>query len=1152
MGSQGEEEEVKGLESPTVTGRRGGRGRGVSVSKYHSIFNTTYVSTEINPDQDYSGNFIKDIVDNIVSTSVLSSLRKRVINLAVCNSRGVVSKLTSIQNMLVDGDLDVLGITETLLQHEKRPRVPGYFPMFRNRVGRTGGGVALLIKDKYKGMVVKEEQGEEDCEFVSVTFTCFEPRVSVVVYYGQQENTVPRETICRHLAAVLASAEKLHLDGNLVFLVGDFNVHVGNRVCENTNTSVSPGGQALLSMLEETDMEVINNLNQSGGSGHTHYDRTAGSSNILDLVLTNDSSLVTWLEVDEKFQRTPYRWKWSTAAPHCRQKVKMFSDHCAIHWQAAVQVKSDEGNVKAPKVTRWRYGKPGGHEVYHDHLESKFADLLAVVTANPDINEAVRIVLEEVDAAKAVGYGKTTNTATKTKRLEEEKEWKRKMMEIEEFVTNIEEKYSKPMTRIWSARKGILLEGRYAEDSAVKNHWTGQMLRERDEIADFSLEFNRKVLEKTEPLGQWSDVRNQKVEQTKWAMLLENAESKKPISNREFQRALWEVAEKNKDVYQDLNRSGPKFKQVIMQLIQRIYMTGEIPEVFKETVLMKLHKKGAKNVMDNYRWLHLKNWLPKLTEKVVLLKLKQRICEATPEAQLGGQPLGSCAEHLVAVNTVLNMRLAAGKATVIHLYDVRKCFDQVNLWDVGWEAAQAGIVGRDLRFLMGINQDIRMRVCGDDRPDSFFTARDTVGQGMVSACLGSALTISRVVDRHFQSKADKITIGDVQVEPCEFVDDILSLDEDAAAGKDSCARVSASLDELALRAHPTKSVRIVVGPRKKREEVERINDASPEIIQEFEVKSTQSDMYLGMLISQEGPRASCTANIELKRAKVAVRTQLISRILKEEKIKRLGWMRAAVGLIQGIVLQVLTYGTESNIQMTKTQERAMEKIYKDSVYSIMELSKYANYSAVMFELGLMPVEDVIKLKKINFTNKLMHVKAAGMCYQLLRQQRKETPEKGLLAEVAAACDLYELPDVGENFVEKNVIDSSVKQAVATRLWLETFDSTKTFKHWTPEMTMNRSYFMMPKLESKLLLALRIGELNFKLSRKRESLQRYGGLECFVGVCLGLDGPQHVSECFGYEARLKPGHSEKELAEYLKELHLERMKKYSLPLVYMKP
>ena len=77
MGLQEEEEEVKGLESPTVTGRRGGRGRVVSVSKYHSIFNTTYVSTEINPDQDYSGNFIKDIVDNIVSTSVLSSLRKR-------------------------------------------------------------------------------------------------------------------------------------------------------------------------------------------------------------------------------------------------------------------------------------------------------------------------------------------------------------------------------------------------------------------------------------------------------------------------------------------------------------------------------------------------------------------------------------------------------------------------------------------------------------------------------------------------------------------------------------------------------------------------------------------------------------------------------------------------------------------------------------------------------------------------------------------------------------------------------------------------------------------------------------------------------------------------------------------------------------------
>ena len=262
------------------------------------------------------------------------------------------------------------------------------------------------------------------------------------------------------------------------------------------------------------------------------------------------------------------------------------------------------------------------------------------------------------------------------------------------------------------------------------------------------------------------------------------------------------------------------FKMVVKELVQRIYQRGEIPESFKSTTLMKLHKKGPKNVIDNYRWLHLKTWLPKITEKIVLLKLKDRMVAGTPEFQLGGQPMGSCAEHLVKVNTLLEMRLAEKKPTVIHLYDIRKCFDQVNLWDVAWEAAEIGIVGQDLRFLIDINQDIKMKICGDSRPSAHFVARDTLGQGMVSACIGSSLTIARVVDRRFRWKTDKICVADTAVDPSGFVDDILTMDGSASAGKDSCTRISDSLDELALRAHPTKSVRIVVGRPADRETVE--------------------------------------------------------------------------------------------------------------------------------------------------------------------------------------------------------------------------------------------------------------------------------------------------------------------------------------------
>ena len=157
-----------------------------------------------------------------------------------------------------------------------------------------------------------------------------------------------------------------------------------------------------------------------------------------------------------------------------------------------------------------------------------------------------------------------------------------------------------------------------------------------------------------------------------------------------------------------------------------------------------------------------------------------------------------------------------------------------------------------------------------------------------------------------------------------------------------------------------------------------------------------------------------------------------------------------------------------------------------------------------------------------------------------------------MAEVNQLAEKYELPDVGVHYCKKEVIDATIKEAVMTRLWLETLDSSKTFKHWRPEKTSNQPYFLRSKLESKLLFVLRIGELNFKMSRRRESIKKYGGVHCWVKVCLGNDGPQHVAECFGYESRIKPGYTENELVDYLKDLHAERIRKFGQPLVYLKP
>ena len=72
-----------------------------------------------------------------------------------------------------------------------------------------------------------------------------------------------------------------------------------------------------------------------------------------------------------------------------------------------------------------------------------------------------------------------------------------------------------------------------------------------------------------------------------------------------------------------------------------------------------------------------------------------------------------------------------------------------------------------------------------------------------------------------------------------------------------------------------------------------------------------------------------------------------------------------MGLLQSIVVQTILYGTVSYIEMTKQQVKDLEKIQKDAIYDVLGLSKFANYSAVLAEIGLLKMEESIKFFSSN-------------------------------------------------------------------------------------------------------------------------------------------------------------------------------------------
>ena len=162
--------------------------------------------------------------------------------------------------------------------------------------------------------------------------------------------------------------------------------------------------------------------------------------------------------------------------------------------------------------------------------------------------------------------------------------------------------------------------------------------------------------------------------------------------------------------------------------------------------------------------------------------------------------------------------------------DVKKCFDRVRLDDVAYEAAQAGVRGSALKALYQINSDTVMTIAGDSSGQSF-TAKNTVGQGLVSACVGAGLVMGKAVERQFLTKHDQLEVNGVVVKPRAFVDDVATPDHKPEAISETGVRLTSALDSICLEAHPTKSVRVTSGPAVPRRKMVEEMAKNPQKIQ---------------------------------------------------------------------------------------------------------------------------------------------------------------------------------------------------------------------------------------------------------------------------------------------------------------------------------
>ena len=1061
------------------------------------------------------------------------------------NCRGLQSKIETVKNILIDLSVDIAILSETQCKGQKNIKIPNYVCYFRNRELRDKGGICVYVHERLAGGVMKLEQGLEHNEYFVLRFENCKPNLIIICSYGVIEGQFTKDEIFAMQSDLFNTYRKYLEEGCDVIWGGDLNVHIPNENGMAGNPGEpSAGGESLMKFVVEENLEILNVRDLYP----THIDRSDGVSRILDVAITNAGKKISGFKVDRSMEFTPYRLVKEKAG-----HTKRFSDHLGIKYE----IKTEVSKKKAEKVVSWNYDKPNGNRKYEEFTNNKADELEEFIRNTDDVEVIYEEILNIIEQGKKFAYGKITQTKSQIKRKNDSLIWKQRTKDVEKAILGLGKK--KVNDRIWEMRN--VTSDKYSDKQFVGVIKPGskEMTVNREETFETTLQYNHDLLRKDDldkETEEHKAVREAKEYAIKVALESEGFEEDEELRLDDYMMVIEKIKLNNKNVYRDFIKAGGKMKIAIFSFYQKCYKLEKMPLSFYDTELLRLYKgKGNRLELQKNRFIHLKPWGPKVYEKLLMTKMEGKLFANTPECQVGGQKLGSTNEHLAAMITSMRrVEKVQNKGAIIFM-DIKACFDRVRLHDILFEAVQSGVVGRPLQNIRTYTENLNIRMQGDSNKERVRSIKNSTGQGTGFAPVGTSLVMPKIMEVKTESRPEiekEEMISEVQGVKLYrefFVDD---LSKNNITVREICLNsevFTESLNELRLDAHPEKSGLLVYGELRE-EFKEEIGLAKPKV-QGFELGFKESETYLGMIFTELGATDSITKTLEARRRKCLVKAADIKRKLEDERMSGVGWLAGAVLIHSSVIMSTLTYGAAAMTGMTPTQWDMLESIQRQCLIHILGISNKTTHQSLLYVLGLMPAKDLIKKLQICFLNNLVHIKGKGQCLDTLMSDYKNGDIKGLVGEVKEYCVEYGLSDVTQTYIRPSEIKATIDRKVLDRQWILDLKAKKPPMSIRRENRAQKFYSTLPKNKSKLMLCYEVGELNFRRSRRQESLKKYGNFDCLVPFCREEDSLHHVQRCPGYTAKLEEGAGPYQFIDYLTELELERNKRFNRSLINFK-
>ena len=345
-----------------------------------------------------------------------------------------------------------------------------------------------------------------------------------------------------------------------------------------------------------------------------------------------------------------------------------------------------------------------------------------------------------------------------------------------------------------------------------------------------------------------------------------------------------------------------------------------------------------------------------------------------------------------------------------------------------------GVEGKNLSIIRKLNSNLPARIQTRVGLTKEIPIKDSIRQGGVLSVVEYATLIDEISKELRKRNQGVTTAAGTKIDSLLWMDDVCLIHSD----RDELQQMLDITNHVAKKYHiefgaaKCKVVKIGKEPSSKL-------TLNGQILDEVEAYN-----YLGEMINNKG---NLSAHITELEKKIQAATQNIITETGNKELKGIK-MEAVWQLVDSIIIPILTYGAE-RWDPTKTELQQLQTIMNKALKTLLFLPKQTPTSILLQETGYLPIERMIKKKRVMQAHRILHKKGPSLNKSMTMNENSmwKSRTNEILEEYNLTGESLRISKQGLS----RVLDTLNREITNQEIVEEATTKTKT-KHWMENKT----------------------------------------------------------------------------------------------------